>query len=139
VNTRRGLRIVGRRGHQEVRDALVRFAPFLRLRFAFPIRVPAYLSSRHWLRTIEGEIASASFFAPFDLTVEPYIRIATGLYESEKAEIGRDNALAGYLCSLAHEVLHYQQWIKTGTTWEHGVPETAEALVDEYALTTDHP
>ena len=83
--------------------------------------------------------ASASFFAPRDRRVEPYIRIATGDYHDLLAACGRDNALAAYLNSLAHEVIHYQQWIATGETTERGVVRRAAKMVDRYALTVDHP
>jgi len=88
---------------------------------------------------MHGKKGSACFFAPWDIKVEPYIRIATGGYEQEKKEDGRDNALAGYLCSLAHEVVHYQQWLKNNKLHERGVDVKASNMVDKYALTTDHP
>ena len=98
-----------------------------------------YLSPRELLVTLDGETATASFFGPFDRTVEPYIRIATGDYEQERAARGRDNALASYLCSLAHEVLHYQQWIRGDELTEEGVADESVVWLDQYALTVDHP
>jgi hypothetical protein len=91
------------------------------------------------LITVQGETVTASFFAPFDRTVEPYIRIATGDYGEELKARGRDNALASYLCSLAHEVLHYQQWIRGEELSEDGVDEESVAIVDRYAMTVEHP
>jgi hypothetical protein len=52
---------------------------------------------------------------------------------------GRDNALAAILCSLAHEVVHYQQWVTTGEMHERGVPRKAAAIVDAYAMSVDYP
>jgi hypothetical protein len=75
---RTGLHIRGQRGEIEVRQALFRFARWLRLNYKFSIRVPVYLSRRKFIRTMHGEEVSASFFAPWDLDIEPYIRIATG-------------------------------------------------------------
>jgi hypothetical protein len=63
------------------------------------------------IRTSQGEHVPASFFAPFERTVEPYIRVATGDFPSRKRKCGRHNALASVLCSIAHEIIHYQQWI----------------------------
>jgi hypothetical protein len=91
------------------------------------------------LITLEGEVATAAFFAPWKPNVEPYIRIATGDYASIRAERGRDNALAGYLCALAHEVIHYRQWVETGETSERGVAVKASGMVDRYAKTVGHP
>lgn len=136
---RHGIRICGSRGHPVVRRALIHFAKWLRQNIEFPIRVPVYLQPGATLTTIEGEVATASFFAPSDRAVEPYIRIATGDYPELQRELGRDNALACFLYSLAHEVLHYRQWVEMGDTWEKGVTAKASRLVDRYAKTRAHP
>lgn len=134
-----GLRIRGQRGHPEVRDSIIRFAGWLRSVESYPVRVPVYLSPRKRLVTSEGHIASASFFAPFEPTDEPYIRLATGDYPELLDENGRDNALSMFLHSLAHELAHYRQWVETGDTSERGVVIRARKTVDRYAMTTDHP
>jgi hypothetical protein len=136
---RTGIRIIGHRGHPEVKDALIRFAKWLRNNYEFPIRVPVYLRPECELISMHGEQCSASFFAPWDQKVEPYIRIATGEYEAEKKEFGRDNALAGYLGSLAHEVVHYQQWVKDNNVHDRGVVVKASNMVKRYSYTVDHP
>jgi len=139
VAQRTGIRIRGHRGHPEVRGALIRFARWLRKNYEFPIRVPVYLSPHKEIVTIDGNKAEVSFFAPYDRNVEPYIRIATGDYPAEKREQGRDNALASYICALAHQVIHYQEWVETGELWEKGVERKATAILRRYELTTDHP
>jgi hypothetical protein len=136
---RTGLRIIGHRGHPEVKDALIKCAKWLRKNYEFPIRVPVYLRPECELTNMHGEKCSASFFAPWDNTVEPYIRIATGDYEDEKKEHGRDNTLASFLASLAHEIIHYQQWLKNNELKERGVAVKASNIVDKYSLTVDHP
>lgn len=92
-----------------------------------------------YIITMRGDRVTASFFAPWDRREEPYIRIATGDYLQLRKERGRDNALAGYLNSFAHEFVHYQQWVATGEIGERGVVRRAEGIVDRYAMTTDHP
>ena len=136
---RKGLRIRGSRGNPVVRRAYIRYAVWLRQQFEFPIRVPVYLLPTELILTMHGHTVSASFFAPWDRDTEPFIRIATGDYADLRRESGRDNALASFLCSFSHEVIHYRQWVETGKTWERGVCRRAEALVDRYALTTDRP
>lgn len=136
---RRGLRIVTRRGHPVVGAAFVRFARWLRLHHDFPVRVPVYTSPRERLVTLHGEVATASFFAPWDREVEPYIRVATGDFEAERDARGRDDALASFLVSLAHEVVHYQQWLRGDPLVEDGVDAEALAMVERYAETVDHP
>lgn len=61
---RRGLRICGKRGEPEVRDALIRYAHWLRTKYEFPMRVPVYLLSGKGVMTSEGHLSTASFFAP---------------------------------------------------------------------------
>ena len=136
---RTGLRIRGARGHPHVKQALIRYARWLRTQLEFPIRVPAYLLPGEHVRTMHGDLASASIFLPWDREVEPYIRIATGDSPRLRRERGRDDALAAYLCSLSHEVVHYRQWIETGDSWERGVAVRASKMVDRYAETVDHP
>jgi hypothetical protein len=137
--TRSGLRIRGQRGHPSVREALKRFARWLRQEYYFPIRVPVYLNKHRSFVTIEGEEVTASFFAPYDRNIEPYIRIATGDYEELVVKYGKNDALASYLCSLAHEIVHYRQWIADGNTSEEGVEEEADAILQRYAQTVDVP
>jgi hypothetical protein len=101
--------------------------------------VPVYLLAGEFVTTMHGKRSSASFFAPWDRTVEPYIRVATGEYPHLLKLEGRDNALAAFLHSLSHEIVHYLQWIKTGETWERGVVQRAQSMVDRYSQTVDHP
>ena len=136
---RTGLCIRGHRGHPQVRAALIRYARWLRTQFEFPIRVPVYLLPGLTVRTMHGDDVSASIFMPWDRKEEPYVRIATGDYLQLRRELGRDNALAAYLSSLSHEVVHYRQWVETGDSWERGVIAKGCRLVEKYAKTVDHP
>ncbi len=110
-NGRAGLRIRGARGHPVVRAAAIRFAAWLRIYYDFPVRLPVYLSPNQRLVTRDGEVVTASFFAPWEPTVEPYIRVATGDFSDLRKLHGRDDALAAFLNSIAHEIVHYQQWV----------------------------
>ena len=134
-----GLRIRGHLAHPDVRNAIVCFAQWIRTEHYFPVRCPVYLSPHEQLTTIDGSVATASFFAPWDACVEPYIRIATGDYQPPRLRRKRNDALAGYLHSLAHELVHYWQWVESGDTTERGVIVRANSIVAAYALTTDNP
>jgi hypothetical protein len=136
---RRGLRIIGDRGNVEVRGAIIRFARWLRGQYDFPTRVPVYLRPESILVNMHGEECYASFFAPWNRKDEPYIRIATGDYPQIRRRMGRDNALARYLASLAHEVIHYQQWIKSNRLSEKGVVRASHRIVERYALVVARP
>jgi len=136
---RAGIRIRGERGDVEVTQALIRYAKWLRRNYPFPVRVPIYLFPTETITTSEGEIASASFFAPFDRKAEPHVRIATGDYQELKNQQGRDNALAAFIVSLNHELVHYYQWLKTGTTSERNVVRRAVRMLRRYESAVDHP
>ena len=111
----------------------------MRKSYEFPIRVPAYLSPHDKIRTANGDLVSASFFAPWDRTEEPYIRIATGDFPELRRELGRDDALASIINSFAHEVVHYHQWVESGETWERGVGVRATAILRRYSSEVDRP
>src|SRR5882724_12727377 len=106
---RTGLRLRAARGHPEVQAVVRPFVRWLRERYEFPVRVPVYLSPAPQVRTVHGDWCSASFFAPWDRRVEPYIRLATGEYPTLRRRWGRSRAAVSHLISLAHEVLHYEQ------------------------------
>jgi hypothetical protein len=91
------------------------------------------------VKTVDGELCSASFFAPWSRDEEPYIRIATGDYRELKEEEGRDNALAAFIVSMSHEVVHYQRWVETGEIWERGVARKALGMLRRYSSTVAHP
>jgi hypothetical protein len=122
-----------------VREALIRYARWLRLQFEFPIQVPVYLLPGNTVRTIHGDECSASIFLPWSKKQEPFIRIATGDYSRLRQQRGQNNALAAYLVSLSHEVLHYQRWIETGRSSERGVVAKARGLVRSYAKAVAAP
>jgi hypothetical protein len=61
-----------------VREAFIRYARWLRRELEFPIRVPVYLLPTGHVLALDGREVSASIFLPWDRSVEPYIRIATG-------------------------------------------------------------
>jgi hypothetical protein len=133
-----GLRIRGQRGHPLVRIALIRFAWYLRTRFEFPVRVPVYLSPHDTLTMMDGGQAVATFFAPWLPDVEPYIRLATGDFASlRKQRSCLDHTLSLYLQCLAHEVIHYKQWILTGEIHEVGVKGRASMIVRDYSMSVD--
>jgi hypothetical protein len=136
---RQGIRIRGHRGDPQVRAALVRYARWLRRQFEFPIYVPVYLLPGEVVRTMHGEERSASIFLPWSCKQEPYIRVATGDYSKLKRMRGRDNAIAAFLVSLSHEVLHYRQWVETGNSSERGVVTNASRLVKRYAREVASP
>jgi hypothetical protein len=136
---RSGIRLRGERGHPVVRKCLIRYAAWLRANYEFPIRLPVYLLPGKDYLTVEGQVSEVSFFAPINRRHEPYIRIATGAYPMEAREIGRDNALAAYICAVSRQIVHYQQWISTGRVHNRGVDRQAAQMLRRYRGVTQHP
>ncbi len=108
------------------------FVRWLRRQYPFPVRVPVYLSPAPQVVTVHGDRRSASFFAPWDRNVEPYIRVATGEFPSLRRRWGRNRAAVSHLISLAHEVLHYEQWVRGQRLSERGIAQKASAVVGRY-------
>jgi hypothetical protein len=137
--SRTGLRMRGHRGHPEVRLVLNQYAQWLRKAYVFPIRVPVYLYPSSTILNRDGAHVVATFLGPFDQDVEPYIRLATGDYPKLKRLWGRNDALAEYVWTLSHEVVHYNQWLETGTITERGVVLRARSMLRRYAAEVRPP
>lgn len=101
----------------EVKRACKQYVNWLRTQYYFPIRVPIYFKSSCEIISCAGEKASASFFGPFDIKNEPFIRVAVGDYYDLLNRSGKDDALAVILVSITHELTHYFQWIKHHDEW----------------------
>ncbi|PJN91482.1 hypothetical protein [Bacillus sp. mrc49] len=122
---RSGLRIRCKKGvHPEVRTVCLNFGRWLRKNMDFPIRVVVYLKSDYQIENRKTkEYVAATFFAPYDKDVEPYIRIATGDYDERIQDRGKVDALYAMLDTFAHEIIHYQQWINDEKTDEDEAEE----------------
>lgn len=127
----------------EVKTACKNFAKWLRSEYYFPLRVPVYVKAQERIKARDGELVVGTFLGPYDYSLEPYVRIATGDYPELLEERGRDNALASILISMAHELTHYFQWINnlqlTDIGRERQATQYARYILDEYAETRDHP
>ena len=128
---------------QEVKESVKKFVSWLRQEYDFPFRVVVYVKSAKSIIAKDGEAVSGTFFTPFDRYAEPYARVATGDYLQDKMKLGRDNALAIILRTVAHELTHYFQWINDIKLTDRGIEyqaySYADKIVDEYAQYTDHP
>lgn len=139
-SNRTGLRVRVESGTiPEVRSAILNFAKWLRLNYDFPIRLPIYVKKAKQIKSMSGEMVFGTFFAPYDKTIEPYIRLATGDYWDDRYEWGRDEALASILHTLAHEIVHYQQWLKDKDLDCRNSRLRATKMLKAYANTREHP
>ena len=127
----------------EVRRAFFQFAKWLRKEYYFPLRVVVYVKGTKKIRARDGDDVVGSFFEPYSYHDEPYIKLSTGDYDEIVDKLGKDNALASILLTLAHELTHYFQWINnielTQIGRERQAHRYANYVLDEYASTRDHP
>ena len=64
---RSGIRIRFEKGvSEEVRQACIRFIRWLRAEYCFPVRVHLYFKKSRQIKSIDGELASAAFWGPYD-------------------------------------------------------------------------
>ena len=137
---KKGLRVIGHRGHPAVRKCLIRFAAWLRREYSFRVRLNIYLSPhRVVIAETTGEECAGTVWFPDSEEEYPYIRIATGDYEDRKKQDGRDNALASEICLLCRLIIQYWQWLDTNDFGEKGARRKATKMLRLYELTTDHP
>jgi hypothetical protein len=134
---RTGLRLRSEAGvHPEVRSVCIKFCKWLRTQMEFPVRVVIYLKKDYQIKNrTTKQMVTATFFAPYDKNVEPFIRIATGDYSELIEERGKKDALYAMLDSIAHEIIHYQQWLGNRELNEEEAEENGYKLVDSYAET----
>ncbi|NCT38571.1 hypothetical protein GTW56_21540 [Bacillus sp. EB93] len=134
---RTGLRLRSEAGvHPEVRSVCIKFCKWLRTQMEFPVRVVIYLKKDYQIKNrTTKQMVTATFFAPYDKNVEPFIRIATGDYSELIEERGTKDALYAMLDSIAHEIIHYQQWLENKELNEEEAEEKGYKLVDSYAET----
>ncbi|MGE7186373.1 hypothetical protein ACQKKK_21100 [Peribacillus sp. NPDC006672] len=134
---RTGLRLRSEAGvHPEVRSVCIKFCKWLRTQMEFPVRVVIYLKKDYQIKNrTTKQMVTATLFAPYDKNVEPFIRIATGDYSELIEERGTKDALYAMLDSIAHEIIHYQQWLENRELNEEEAEEKGYKFVDSYAET----
>lgn len=127
----------------EVKRACKEFCKWLRKKYDFPMRIPIYLKNEERIKAQDGDLATAIFSGPYYKYQEPYIKIAVGDYHKMLKKIDKDNVLAGYLCSIAHELTHYYQWLNdmelTEKKEERQAIRYSSLIVRKYAKTREHP
>ena len=134
-----GIRVSAVGVNREVRRSVLRFVKWLRGEMSFPKSVPVYLSPNYRIVLRDRKKVPATFFAPNDRNLEPSIRVATGDYDRLKVKRGRDNALAAILSSVAHEIIHYQQWCEKRQFREKEAEKRAREILNAYAEVVARP
>ena len=139
MSARKGLRIRCDQGiNPAIRTSCLNFGMWLREKMDFPVRVVVYLKKTNTVKNMTTkENVSATFFAPYDKNVEPYIKVATGDYEDLVHEYGEVDALYIIIESIAHEIIHYKQWLSDLDFNESEAEKEGEKLVDQFADSLD--
>lgn len=121
LSNRSGMRLRFESGvDPELREALLRFAKWLRTVYEFPIRVPVYIKNRDFIVAVDKDLVAGTFFGPYDKTQEPYIKIAAGEFTKERKRINHRELVYNYFAVLAHELTHYYQWLGDQTLTARG-------------------
>lgn len=136
---RLGLRLRCEKGvNEEVRNVVIYFCQWLRIEYDFPIRVVIYLKKAYRIKTIEThELVTGSFFGPFNKNEEPYIRVAAGDFNELVQDWGKIDAFFAILQTIAHEIVHYFQWLHDREFDEDEASNQAQAIINRYAETLE--
>ena len=144
ANVRRGLRVrYDKDIDLDLKESIKRFILWLRKNFYFPFRVVVYVKSSKYIIAMDKTAVSGTILQPYDRFEEPYIRVAAGDYDENLIRWGRDNAIAATLRTIAHELSHYFQWINEVEKTDRGIEMQAsicaKMIINEYAMSTEHP
>lgn len=120
------------RVEKQVVKSICLFTEWLLKTIPFPRKLSIHLINKSELITSKGEAATGSFFAPFDPAKTSQIKIAVGDFQDESKECGASFVLQNYYYTLAHEIIHYQQWIEKKPFREREANSKAEDLVDRF-------
>lgn len=134
---RTGLRMRFDKGiSPEVKWPCHMFCEWVRDNYDFPIRLPIYFKASKQVKAPDGTLVSGKCFLPTDRMEEPHISIATGDFEQVKASSSVENAIFAQLCSIAHEITYYYQWINdlelSEKRAERQAIQIGESMVNQY-------
>lgn len=137
---RTGLRVVTRKGvHDDVRQAVLKFATWLRRHYDFPMRLTVYLFAEERISSSSGEYGVSLFFEPAKKTGDSVIYAASGDYEELIRKRGnRDDALCEIVCEIANHVVSYQNWVFNHNWSKATVRRRWKALMYAYATDVKH-
>ena len=95
----------------EIKEYCRLMCRWLQYYWEYPMRIPIYFKNKEFLEASDGDKCYAIFFAPYNHSQEPYIKIAVGDYEARVKKWGKEKAIANSLLDIPHELTHYFQWI----------------------------
>lgn len=115
----------------QVKLACKEFRKWLKLNKYLSSIVQVYVKSSEKVKTKDKKSAVGIFGTP--LYKYPYIKISAGDFQSLKYKRGNYNALMCILDAFAHEIVHYNQWIKNKPYKESEANRTGKIMVEKYS------
>ncbi len=116
-----------------IKLAFKEFRKWLKNKISFPIKINIYVTSSYRVVTKKQIKATGIFTIPSTKNKYPFIKLATADFEDLKSEVGYYNGMMSILHTFAHEVIHYQQWIREQSFNERLADKEATKLVEEYS------
>ena len=114
----------------QLREIVIEFGKWIRARLDFPIAVTVYVRSKYISKINSGDPFLASFFVPDNRAYNPYIRVDV---ENHKDNLNDVNEFRkSILVSIAHEIIHYMQWIDEVVFCEEEAENKSEQLLDKF-------
>ncbi len=108
-----------------------KYVAWLEVNHSLPKELRIIVTGVSFIRSIDHEHVSSTFWAPFDKEEACYMKISTGdFWELEKW--GKDSAIYSTLNSISHELIHYHQWLEDKELHGNETDKKATLLTNEY-------
>jgi hypothetical protein len=115
----------------QVKQCILSFGKWLRKNTEFPKKMIVYIKNNTVLQSTSGA-SQGIFYAPYDKNRYPHIKIAVGDFEQEVSRYGSASVLKSNLNTIAHEIVHYQQWIQNTPFKEREAISKGENLLNQF-------
>lgn len=114
----------------QLREIVIEFGKWIRGKLDFPVTVTVYIRGKYISKINNEETFLASFFAPDNRAHNPYIRVDV---ENHKDNLNDVNEFRkSILVSIAHEIIHYMQWLEGLDFCEEDAENKSEQLVGKF-------
>ncbi|KOF55793.1 hypothetical protein AGR56_18555 [Clostridium sp. DMHC 10] len=114
----------------QLRDIIIEFARWIRKKYTFEIGVTVYVRNEFKSKAKDKQDFWASFFAPDNHEYNPYIRVEIKNHKADLADI--NDFRKSILGSIAHEIIHYFQWIEKADFCEKTAEGKSKKLVKAF-------
>lgn len=114
----------------QLREIVIEFGKWIRTELDFPVTVTVYLRSKYISKINNKETFLSAFYVPDSRGYNPYIRVDV---ENHKDNLNNINEFRkSILVSIAHEIIHYMQWLEELDFCEEDAENKSEQLVEKF-------